>query len=72
METTKSNIIELAAKNALDAIREYNNLLIDCYCEVKPQDNCYLEILSRRLDLISSICCMLDTPNPFDKCATRL
>lgn len=57
--------IDLAAKNALDALREYNNLLIDCYCESKPQDTCYLEILSRRLDLISSICCMLDTPNPF-------
>lgn len=57
--------IELAAKNALDALREYNNLLIDAYCDAKPQENCYLEILSSRLDLISSICCMLDTPNPF-------
>lgn len=59
--------IELAAKKALDALRAYHNLLIDSYCESKLQDNCYLEILSRRLDLISSICCMLDTPDPFPR-----
>lgn len=64
--------IEIAAKKAHDAIREYNDMLIECYCECKPQDTCYLEILARRLDIISSIICMLNTPNPFDKCATRL
>lgn len=66
--------IELAAKNALNALREYNNMLIDSYCDFKPQDkpqdNRYLEILSRRLDIIHELCGMLDTPNPFEQCAT--
>ena len=65
--------IEIAAKNALDALCEYNNMLIDCYCDAKPQDDCYLVILSCRLELISSINRMLDNPNPFKhvkQCAT--
>lgn len=60
--------IELAAKNAHDALLEYHNLLIECYCESESNN---IEILSRRLDLISSIFCMLETPNPFEKCATH-
>lgn len=64
--------IELAARNAQTAIRDYHDSLIAAYCDAKPQENSSLEILSRRLDLISSLCCMLDTPNPFERCATRL
>ena len=59
--------IEIAAKNALDAIRDYNNLLIESYCECCKSDRVSLDILTKYLDLISAVNSLLDTPNPFLK-----
>lgn len=59
--------IEIAAKNALDAIRDYNNLLIESYCECGKSDRGSLDILTQYLDLISAVNSLLDAPNPFLK-----